>query len=58
MEPFRSGGKTFTRSNSSGSPVSLFVPLKLSMSSRYLPGSGIPLYFLDGVEDLPYVDLK
>ncbi len=32
------------------------VPL---MFNEYLaPGSYIPLYFLDGVEDLPYVDLK
>ena len=32
------------------------VPLVID--GEVFPGSGIPLYFLDGVEDLPYVDLK
>ena len=32
------------------------VPLVID--GEAFPGSGIPLYFLDGVEDLPYVDLK
>ena len=32
--------------------------MPLVIDGEVFPGSGIPLYFLDGVEDLPYVDLK
>ena len=32
--------------------------MPLVIDGEVFPGSGILLYFLDGVEDLPYVDLK